>query len=147
MRKKRGLAAGAAAFVCLLAGSFLAASGDASAFGFDDEWEEARPCYVKVRPRIVHRTFRRRILIQQGAYESYYTPPRYGEVVHSSLFGYGDRQIEGAVADDHARSDRVLLRPYRNVSVYHPARYRWITERVAIQPEGYVWRRVSRHCR
>jgi hypothetical protein len=140
MNKLWGLALGSAVFLC-------AAAGSASAWGYKDEPQDERPCYVKARPKIVHRTFRRRILIQQGSYESEYTQPLYGEVVSSSVFGRGDRQLEGAVADDHGSGERVLLKPYRNIAIYHPARYRWITERLAIQPEGYVWRKVSRRCR
>lgn len=39
---------------------------------------------------------------------------------------------------------RVLLRPYKNIAVYHPARHVYARERVAIQPEGYVWRKAGR---
>jgi hypothetical protein len=137
----------AAGFVCAAVLGAFTWTGSAFAWGGEAESQEERPCYVKVKPKIVHRTFRRRILVQQGAYESVYKAPVYGEVVHSSIFGTGDREIEGAVVDDQASDDRALLRRYRNIAIYHPARYRWITERVTIQPEGYVWRRVSRHCR
>lgn len=37
---------------------------------------------------------------------------------------------------------RILLRPYRNVSVYHRARYRHVSERLTIQPEAYTWQRA-----
>jgi hypothetical protein len=39
---------------------------------------------------------------------------------------------------------RVLLKPYKNLAIYHPARHVYTTERVAIQPEGYVWRKARR---
>jgi hypothetical protein len=39
---------------------------------------------------------------------------------------------------------RVLLKPYKNIAIYHPARHVYATERVAIQPEGYVWRKARR---
>jgi len=39
---------------------------------------------------------------------------------------------------------RVLIRPYQNITHYHPARHVYTTERVAIQPEGYVWRKARR---
>jgi hypothetical protein len=39
---------------------------------------------------------------------------------------------------------RVLLKPYKNIAIYHPARHVYTTERVAIQPEGYVLRRARR---
>jgi hypothetical protein len=135
-----------ATVVCAAVLGAFAWTGSAFAWGGDDESQGERPCYVKMKPKIVHRTFRRRILVIQGSYESVYKAPVYGEVVHSSIFGTGDREIEGAVVDDPASDNRVLLRRYRNIAIYHPAQYRWITERVAIQPEGYVWRRVSRHC-
>jgi hypothetical protein len=35
---------------------------------------------------------------------------------------------------------RILLKPYKNIAVYHKARRRYVKRRVAIQPEGYVWR-------
>jgi hypothetical protein len=48
-------------------------------------------------------------------------------------------------APTYAYSERrILLRPYRNIAVYHRARHVYATERVAIQPEGYVLRRVNR---
>lgn len=147
MVRKQGYAAWATVLAIGAVLGVLASPGRALAWGDWGDSHEERPCYVKVKPKIVYRTFRRRILIQEGAYETVYKQPRYGEVVWSNKFGTGDRQVEGAVADDPASDNRVLLRPYRNISTYHPARYRWITERVAIQPEGYVWRRVSRHCR
>jgi hypothetical protein len=126
--------------------SVFAVQGSALAWGDGGDLREGNPCYVKVKPKIIYRTFRRRILIREGSYETVYTPPLYGEVVRSSVFGTGDRGVEGVMADDPASGARVLLKPYRNIAIYHPARYRWITERVAIQPEGYVWRRVSRCC-
>jgi hypothetical protein len=53
------------------------------------------------------------------------------------------RVYVGAPAYAYAER-RVLLRPYKNIAVYHPARHVYGTTRVAIQPEGYVWRRVRK---
>ena len=38
---------------------------------------------------------------------------------------------------------RILLRPYKNIAVYHRARHRYVREHVAIQPDGYVWSPMS----
>lgn len=38
---------------------------------------------------------------------------------------------------------RILLRPYKNIAVYHRARHRYVREHVAIQPEAYIWQPVS----
>jgi hypothetical protein len=53
------------------------------------------------------------------------------------------RVAVGAPAYAYAER-RILLRPYKNIAIYHPARHVYTTERVAIQPEGYVWRKASR---
>ncbi len=37
---------------------------------------------------------------------------------------------------------RVLLRPYKNIAIYHRARNEYVTVRAHIQPEGTVLRRV-----
>ena len=38
---------------------------------------------------------------------------------------------------------RILLRPYKNIAIYHRARHRYVREHVVIQPEAYVWQPVS----
>jgi hypothetical protein len=143
MTMKRRFVFWTVAAACAAMIGVIVPAGSASAWDHDDEVQEGRPCYVRVRPKVVHRTIRRRILIRQGLYESEYKAPLYGEVISSSLHGRGDPDD----ADDYGSDGRMMLRPYRNISIYRPARYRWVTERVAVQPEGYVWRKVSRHCR
>lgn len=38
---------------------------------------------------------------------------------------------------------RILLRPYKNIAIYHRARHNYVRERVAIRPEATVWQSVS----
>jgi hypothetical protein len=38
---------------------------------------------------------------------------------------------------------RILLRPYKNIAVYHRARHKFVREHVVIQPESYVWAPMS----
>jgi hypothetical protein len=38
---------------------------------------------------------------------------------------------------------RILLRPYKNIAVYHRARHKYAREHVVIQPESYVWAPMS----
>ena len=38
---------------------------------------------------------------------------------------------------------RILLRPYKNIAVYHRARHRYAREHVVIQPEATIWQPVS----
>ena len=40
-------------------------------------------------------------------------------------------------------SKRILLRPYKNIAVYHRARHRYVREHVVIQPEATIWAPVS----
>ena len=113
----------------VLLGGALACSfaGDAKAGGCG--WSG---CDSEVAPRIVHRTFKRRIQVEQGVYEVVRTPSLYGWTVPVPA------DAKGAYwAGDDTVSRRVLLKPYRNISVYHRARHVYTSERVAIQPEPY----------
>ena len=38
---------------------------------------------------------------------------------------------------------RILLRPYKNIAVYHRARHEYVRERMVIQPEASVWQPIS----
>ncbi len=38
---------------------------------------------------------------------------------------------------------RILLRPYKNIAVYHRARHKYVREHVVIQPEASVWAPMS----
>jgi hypothetical protein len=94
--------------------------GEAKAGGYCE-----RDCAVTERPPLVHRTFKRRIQLEQGVYEIVRTPSVYGWVVSSNTpAGYT------------SVGRRVLLKPYKNINVYHRARHLYVTERVAIEPEG-----------
>jgi hypothetical protein len=118
------------ALSALLGGALLAIpQGEAKAGEYCD-----RDCEVSQRPPVVHRTFQRRIQLEQGVYEIVRTPSVYGWVVSSN-------------APDGYTSvgRRVLLKPYKNITVYHRAKHLYVTERVAIEPEGigesYWWDR------
>lgn len=39
---------------------------------------------------------------------------------------------------------RILLKQYKNIAIYDRARHEYSTDRVVIQPEGHVWRRVRK---
>jgi len=153
-------------------------------------------CYVKDRPFVINRTFKRRIQVQQSVYEIAREPSLYGwtrqkvllehdvewretpavyQTIHvkertPSRYVWEKRLIRGRevmckiripgktvmvekrVLVSPARriakpvygyvERRVLLRPYKNIAIYHPARHVYTTERVAVQPEGHVWRKV-----
>jgi hypothetical protein len=153
-------------------------------------------CYVKEAPPVIHRTWKRRIQVEQGVYEIARKPSLYGWVRKKVALGRewheipavyktvrvsertrtryvwekrlvkgrevmckvkvpGERIVtEKTVLVSPARrvavgapayayvERRVLLRPYKNIAIYHPARHVYTTERVAIQPEGYVLRKV-----
>ena len=113
-----------AALIVLSAGSALAGGGC---------WSD---CYAE-HPPVVYKTFKKRTQVEQGVYEVVRTPSVYGWAVpidprtKQPLHGYKPR--------------RVLLEPYKNISVYHPAQHVYTKERVAIEVEpdgpGYWWDR------
>lgn len=39
--------------------------------------------------------------------------------------------------------ERILIRPYKNIAIYHRAQHRYLRERVTIQPESFVWQPLS----
>jgi hypothetical protein len=39
---------------------------------------------------------------------------------------------------------RILLKPYKNLVIYHKARHHYVHRRVTIWPEGVRWRRISK---
>jgi hypothetical protein len=155
-------------------------------------------CYVKEAPPLIHRTWKRRIQVEQGVYEVNREPSRYGWVrnkvalsrewheipavyktVHVSMrtrtrYVWEKRLVHGRevmckvkIPGEHIVAEkqvlvsparriavsapayayverRVLLKPYKNIATYHRARHIYTSERVAIQPEGYVWRKARR---
>jgi hypothetical protein len=105
-----------------LTGSF---AGEANAGGC---WWSG--CDAETKPPIVHRTFKKRIQVEQGVYEIARTPSLYGWTVPVGS------DAKGASWGGYSEgSRRVLLKPYRNYSIYHRAKHVYTTERVAIQPE------------
>jgi hypothetical protein len=155
-------------------------------------------CYVKDAPPVIHRTWRKRIEIEQGVYSISREPAQYGwarskvrlprewhvtPAVYKTVmvtkrrptrYVWEKRMVKGRevmckvklpgervtvekqvlvaparrVAVSGPRyaytERRVLIRPYKNIATYHPARHVYTSERVAIQPEGYVWRKARR---
>lgn len=51
-------------------------------------------------------------------------------------------KVRGKPVYDYAE-ERILLKPYKNIAVYHPERAYHVRERVTIQPEGSRWRKIS----
>lgn len=92
-------------------------------------------CEQATHAPVVHKTFKKRIQVEQGVYEIARRPSLYGWTVPVA----GDAKGAGWAGDEGSR--RVLLKPYRNVAIYHPAKHIKETERVAIQPEpsGGEW--------
>lgn len=151
-------------------------------------------CYVQDKPPLVHRTFNRRIQVEQGVYEIAREPSLYGwaryrvkrpvtwretlavyktvEVAKRipSRYIWEKRLVKGRevmckvrvpgktvmvekqvlvsparriAAYDYV-DRRVLLKPYKNIAIYHRAKHVHLTQRVAVQPEGYVWRKARK---
>lgn len=155
-------------------------------------------CYVQEAPPLIHRTWKRRIQLEQGVYEVNREPSRYGWVrskvalsrewheipaVYKTVnvtmrtrtrYVWEKRLVRGRevmckvkipgeriVAEKQVLVSparriavsapayayverRVLLKPYKNIATYHRARHIFTSERVTIQPEGYVWRKARR---
>jgi hypothetical protein len=92
-------------------------------------------CGTEEKPPIVYKTFKKRTQVEQGVYEIVRQPSLYGWTVpaygaDAKGAGYTGYAVEGG-------SRRVLLKPYKNIAIYHRARHVHSTERVAIQPEPY----------
>lgn len=90
-------------------------------------------CESEVKPPVVYKTFKRRDQVEQGVYEIVRKPSVYGWTVPH----YVDDSAKGAAYADHSKegSRRVLLKPYKNVAIYHRAKHVYSSERVVIQPE------------
>jgi hypothetical protein len=95
-------------------------------------WWHDRDCYTLEQGPLIHRTFKRRIQVVQGVYEVARKPALYGWTVPADATAKGASYSDGY--GDVSR--RVLLRPYRNIAIYHRAKNVYVTERVAIQPEA-----------
>ncbi len=69
-------------------------------------------------------------------------PPRTVTVERKVLVSKGRRWAERTAPVYAWSEERVLLRPYKNIAIYTPSHVLITRERVAIQPEGYVWRKI-----
>jgi hypothetical protein len=132
------LTAGAGFALALQTG--ISAAGERGCF-----WD----CYEQEPARVIHRTFLRRVEIERGAYEIDREPSFYGIATRRVLLdddanwhdSYAGARRSGT-RYGYVRK-RILLRPYKNIAIYHRARHRYVREHVAIQPEGYVWQPAS----
>ena len=101
----------------------------------------AAECYGRVPEPVIHRTFKRRITTERGAYEIRREPARYGWVKRRVLVdggdGWHDRPVYKYV------KERILLKPYKNIAVYYPERAYYTREHVTIHPEGWGWGKFS----
>jgi hypothetical protein len=111
----------------VLLGGALAFSFASAANAGGCEWGG---CEQATSAPVVHRTFKKRIQVEQGVYEIARRPSLYGWTVPVAADAKG-----ASWADDEGGSRRVLLKPYRNYAIYHRAKHINATERVAIQPE------------
>ena len=122
------------ALSALAGGALIALSAAPVKAGGGDCWSE---CYED-HPPVVYKTFKKRIQVEQGVYEIVRTPSVYGWAVPI------DPKTKQPIEGYHGR--RVLLKPYKNISVYHRAQHVYTKERVAIQPEpigtAYWWDRL-----
>jgi hypothetical protein len=157
-------------------------------------------CYEQVPAPAMHRTFKRRVLLEEGAYEIAREPSLYGLSTRRVLLDDGIEWREKPAVyktvkvRQHLRSrvkwemrwvngkyikckvkvpartvwttkkvlvskgrrwkvrsnpvyghvqKRILVRPYKNIAIYHKARHKYVHERVVIQPEAWVWAPVS----
>jgi hypothetical protein len=116
------LAAGAGLALILQVGA--SAGGERGCYG---------NCYEQAPAPVMHRTFLRRVTTDPGAYEIDREPSVYGLATRRELVDDG---VEW-------RQKRILLRPYKNIAIYHRARNHYVRERIAIQPESFIWQPVS----
>jgi hypothetical protein len=114
-----------------LVGGALIALGAAPAKAGGDCWD----CYAE-QPPVIYKTYKKRIQVEPGVYEVVRTPSVYGWAV----------PIDPKTKQPIGEGRRVLLKPYKNISVYSRAQHIHTRERVAIQPEPigerYWWDRL-----
>jgi hypothetical protein len=109
------------------------------------------PCYEEAVPGpAYHRTLTRRVEIEKGAYEIAREPSLYGWVVErvpeyggGGPVSYKDSGDDAAPTYREEKKRRILIRPYKNVAIYHRARHEYVKERVVIEPESTDWAPVS----
>jgi hypothetical protein len=104
--------------------------------GGDRCWHD---CYREGSAPSYERTFTRRVEIERGAYEIAREPSLYGWATRQVLVSRpGSWKDYGEESYRHERR-RILIRPYKNIAIYHRARHKYVKERVTIEPEGPVW--------
>lgn len=118
----------------------------ATAFGLSsqavlaDGFDCDGPCYEKdLRAAPIHRTWKRRIEIERGAYEVDREPSLYGWVTKKVMVSSPRSMKDEWEPTYRYVRKRVLLRPYKNIAIYHKARHKYVRERVVIQPESSGW--------
>lgn len=94
------------------------------------------PCYEQTGPQPIHRTLTKRVEIEPGAYEIARDPSLYGwvekKVVVSRRYSWKD----DAEPIYRTEKKRILLRPYKNIAIYHRAQHEYVREHVTIRPES-----------
>jgi hypothetical protein len=110
------------------------------------EWHEIPAVYktVTVTQRTrTHYVWEKRLVNGRDVMCKVKVPGEHVTVEKQVLVSPARRVAVGA--PQYAYSERrVLIRPYKNIAIYHPAKHIYTTERVSIQPEGYVWRKARR---
>lgn len=102
------------------------------------------PCYEQGSTPAYERTWTRRVEIAPGEYEIAREPSLYGWVTRSVVVDKGgdwtgriSYKDGGQYAEPtyHTEKRRVLLRPYKNIAIYHRAQHEYVKEHVVIEPE------------
>ena len=110
------------------------------------EWRETSPVYKTIK---VRRHVKSRVRWEKRWVDGKYIMCKVrvpGETVWTTkrvLVSHGHRsRLRSAPVYNYAQK-RILLRPYKNIAIYHRARRHYVRERIAIQPEGFMWQPVS----
>lgn len=96
----------------------------------------AWPCYERAAPSQIHRTLTKRVEIERGAYEIAREPSLYGWVEKKVVVSQRHSWKDGGEPEYDTVKKRILLRPYKNIAIYHKAHHEYVRERVIIQPES-----------
>lgn len=110
----------------------------------DAEWRETPAVYktVTVKQRVPSRNIWEKRLIKGKEVMCKVRVPGKTVLVEKEVMVAPPRRVAVSAPAYGYVERRVLLRPYKNIAIYHRARHIYTTERVAIQPEGYVLRKV-----
>jgi hypothetical protein len=99
-------------------------------------WDD---CYREGSAPSYERTLTRRVEIERGAYEIAREPSLYGWATRRVLVSQPGSWKDDDEAIYRSERKRILIRPYKNIAIYHRARHKYVKERVTIEPEGPFW--------